>query len=75
VIGMTPGWADEFGAALADQDEQRRSIATGMGPRKAWRRNSDLRRESVLRGASIGAKSSKRKELPALFPEDVKSDR
>lgn len=63
---LRPGWAESAGKASASQDEQQRSAALGTTQRKAWRRNGDLKRESVLRGAH-----KRVRPLPALeFPED-----
>lgn len=63
---LKPGWVESAGKASASQDEQTRSAALNAKPRRAWRSNSDLKRESVLRGAH-----KRSRPLPPLeFPED-----
>ena len=66
--GFEPGWADRFGKAVcASHTEEERSEVTGLRPRKAWRRNSDVNQTSRIRGANARGK----RKLPKLeFPED-----
>jgi len=61
MIGLSPGWADEYGAALADGDEQARCAATGLRPRRCFRVNQAAREASARLGGQKGATSKRQK--------------
>jgi hypothetical protein len=61
-----PGWADAYGKAMADKDEEAKCEATGLTPR----RNFPINRERMAASARKGSQK-RRRSLPRLFAEDA----
>jgi hypothetical protein len=56
------GWAEAYGAALADQDEQRKADATGLKPRKCIRVSWERRAASARLGGQRGAVTKRQRD-------------
>lgn len=60
MIATTIGWAEQFGKALADQDEQRKCDVTGLKPRNCFRVSAARRYASARKGGQKGANTRAR---------------
>ncbi len=54
---MTAGWADTFGKALANQDEDERARVTGLRRRVCYRIDYSSKEQSRRRGAFKGGQT------------------